>query len=125
MHVKKNDLVVIISGKERGERGKILRSLPKSNKVVVERRNVVKRHTKPNAMMGTEGGIIEREAPIHVSNVALYSPKLDGPVKTQMRYLGDGGQICETRAAAELSFENAPERIKKVRWAPKTGEIFE
>ncbi len=125
MHVKKNDLVVIVAGKERGERGKILRALPTADKVIVERRNVVKRHTKPNALLGTEGGIIEREAPIHVSNVALYSPKLDGPVKTRMRYLGDGGEVFESRTAAEASFTNAPERIKKVRWAPKTGEVFE
>jgi large subunit ribosomal protein L24 len=125
MHVKKNDTVVLISGKEKGERGTVLRVLRDSNRVVVERRNVVKRHTKPNALLGTEGGIIEREAPIHASNVALYSPKLDGPVRTQKRFLGEGGEVYETREAAAASFANPPERIRKIRWAPKTGEIFE
>ncbi len=125
MHIKKNDTVVLISGKEKGERGTVLRVLRDKNRVIVERRNVVKRHTKPNALLGTEGGIIEREASLHASNVALYSPKLDGPVKTQARYLGDGGEVFETSGAAAASFSNPPERIRKVRWAPKTGEIFE
>ena len=125
MHVKKNDTVVIISGKERGDRGKVLRVLTKENKVIVERRNVVKRHTKPNSILGVEGGIIEREAPIHASNVAIYSPKLDGAVRTQVRYLGEGGEVFVTKAEAEASYRNVPNRIRKVRWAAKTGEIFE
>ena len=125
MHVKKNDTVVIIAGKERGDRGKVLRVLPKFGKVIVERRNVVKRHTKPNAILGVEGGIMEREAPIHASNVALYSPKADGPVRTQVRYLGDSGAVFTTKAEAAASFIIAPERIRKVRWAAKTGETFE
>lgn len=125
MHVKKNDTVVIISGKERGERGTVLRVLPNQNKVIVERRNIIKRHTKPNAILGVEGGIIEREAPIHASNVAMYSPQLDGPVRTQARYLGSGGQVFVIKADALASFDAPPERIRKVRWAAKTGEIFE
>jgi large subunit ribosomal protein L24 len=125
MHVKKNDIVVIISGKERGERGRVLRVFKDQNKVVVERRNLIKRHTKPNPQLGVEGGIIEREAPIHASNVALYSPKADGPVRTQVRFLGEGGQAYGTRAEALASYRNPPERVRKVRYAQKTGEVFE
>lgn len=125
MHVKKNDIVVIITGKERGERGRVLRILKDPDRVIVERRNLVKRHTKPNAQLGVEGGIIEREAPIHASNVALYSPKANGPVRTQVRYLGEGGQAHPTRAEAFASYRNPPERIRKVRYAVKTGEVFE
>jgi large subunit ribosomal protein L24 len=125
MHVKKNDIVIITSGKEAGERGKVLRVLPKENKVIVERRNLIRRHTKPNPALGMEGGIIEREAPIHASNVSLYSPKLDGPVRTQVRYLGQGGDLFTSKAEAERSFNNPPRHIRKVRWAAKTGEVFE
>ena len=125
MHVKKNDIVVIISGKERGERGKVLRVLKSKSKVVVERRNLIKRHTKPNSMLGTEGGIIEREAPIHASNVMLYSPKADGPVRTQVRYLGHGGSHHPTSKEALVSFPTTPKRVRKVRWAQKTDEVFE
>ena len=125
MHVKKNDLVIITSGKERGERGRVLRVLKSRDRVIVERRNLVKRHTKPNTALGVEGGIIEREAPIHVSNVALYSPKADGPVRTQVRYLGEGGTPYPSRAEALASYKNPPEKVRKVRFAPKTGEVFE
>jgi len=125
MHVKKNDLVIITSGKERGEQGTVLRVIPQDSRVIVEGRNMIKRHTRPNAMLGTEGGIIEKEAPLHASNVALYSEKSDGPVRTQTRYLGDSGEVFPTKEEAAASFENPPKRIKKVRWAPKTGEVFE
>jgi large subunit ribosomal protein L24 len=125
MHVKKNDIVVIISGKERGERGRVLRVLKGAGKVIVERRNLIKRHTKPNSALGREGGIIEREAPIHASNVALYSPKLDGPVRTQVRFLGEGGATFTSQHEALASYTNPPKRIRKVRVAAKTGEVFE
>jgi large subunit ribosomal protein L24 len=125
MHIKKNDTVVIISGKERGERGTVLQILRAQNKVIVERCHLIKRHTKPNPALGTEGGIIEREAPIHASNVLLYSPKADGPVRTQVRYLGDAGEPYENREDAFASFKNPPNRVAKVRYAPKTQEVFE
>ena len=125
MHVKRNDIVVIIAGKERGERGRVLNVLTDANKVIVERHNLIKRHTKPNTALGVEGGIIEREAPIHASNVMLYSPKADGPVRTQKRYLGEGGEAFKTREEAVESYDNPPNRIRKVRYAVKTGEVFE
>ncbi len=125
MHVKKDDLVVIISGKERGNKGRILSVLQRENRVVVEGRNLVKRHTKPNPLIGREGGIVEKEAPIHVSNVLLYSEKLDGPVRTQSRFVGADGSLFATQAEALATYEDKPARVPKVRYSPKTGERFD
>ena len=72
-NLKKDDEVVVISGSEKGKRGKILAVFPSKNTVVVEGLNIVKRHTKANEQAGVEGGIIDREAPIHASNVMLAS----------------------------------------------------
>jgi len=68
VHVKKDEVVVVIAGKDKGKQGKVKRVLPKTNRVVVEGVNMVKKHTKPNAQ-NMQGGIIEMEAPIHASNV--------------------------------------------------------
>lgn len=72
-NLKKDDEVVVISGSEKGKRGKILAVFPSKNTVVVEGLNIVKRHTKANPQAGIEGGIIDKEAPIHASNVMLAS----------------------------------------------------
>ena len=72
-NLKKDDEVVVISGSEKGKRGKILAVFPSKNTVVVEGLNIVKRHTKANEQAGVEGGIIDKEAPIHTSNVMLAS----------------------------------------------------
>lgn len=72
-NLKKDDEVVVISGSEKGKRGKILAVFPSKNTVVVEGLNIVKRHTKANEQAGVEGGIIDKEAPIHASNVMLAS----------------------------------------------------
>lgn len=72
-NLKKDDEVVVISGSEKGKRGKILAVSPSKNTVIVEGLNLVKRHTKANEQAGIEGGIIDKEAPIHVSNVMLAS----------------------------------------------------
>ena len=102
-HVKKDDLVVVIAGKEKGKKGKVLKVFPKKGRVIVEGLNLVKRHTRPNQMT-QQGGIIEREAPMAISNVQLYDPKADGPVRTGRKRLEDG---------------------KKVRYSMKTGEVLD
>ena len=79
-NLKKDDEVVVIAGSEKGQRGKILKTLPTKGRVVVEGLNLVKRHTKANEQAGIEGGIIEKEAPIHASNVMLAS-KFDAKKK--------------------------------------------
>lgn len=86
MHVKKGDEVLIITGKDKGERGKIKESRPKESRVVVEGLNMVKRHMRPRGQ-GKPSGIIEMEAAIHVSNVMLICPKCDRASRTGKRFL--------------------------------------
>ncbi|OIP29298.1 MAG: 50S ribosomal protein L24 [Deltaproteobacteria bacterium CG2_30_63_29] len=125
MRIKKNDLVVILSGKERGTTGRVLRVLPDKNKVLIEGGNIVHRHTKAN-QQGSEGGIIPKEAPINASNVALYSEKTSRGVRVRARFVGTSGQLFPSHAEAAASFGDAvPSRITKVRFAPKTGEVFD
>jgi len=85
-HVKKNDMVLVVAGKEKGKSGKILRVLPKKNRVVVEKVNFVKRHSRPSGKT-RQGGIIQKEAPIHISNVLLICSKINQGVRTGKRLL--------------------------------------
>jgi len=101
MHVKKGDLVVVISGKYRGKRGKVLRVLPKTGRVVVEGVNVVKRHTKPSPK-NPQGGIVQREAPIHVSKVMLVDPETKERTRVAIRVLGDGRRVRYAKRSGEL-----------------------
>ena len=94
LHVKKNDTVMLIAGKDKTKTGKILQTLPKKDSVLVEGLNIVKRHTKSR---GNEvGGIVEKEAPVHISNVMLYCGKCAKPVRTKIKSLDDGEKtrIC-------------------------------
>ncbi|WP_404446960.1 50S ribosomal protein L24 [Sutcliffiella horikoshii] len=99
MHVKKGDKVVVISGKDKGKQGVILESYPKKDRVLVEGVNVIKKHAKPS-QENPQGGIINREAPIHVSNVMPLDPKSGEPTRVGYKVV-DG---------------------KKVRVATKSGE---
>jgi large subunit ribosomal protein L24 len=98
MHVRKNDRVIVIAGKEKGKVGRVLRVLLDSNRVLIEGLNKVKRHTKPD-QQNQQGGIVEKEAPIHASNVALVEK--DGkPTRTGSKTLEDGKKIrisCRTK----------------------------
>ena len=102
LHVKKNDTVVIIAGKDRSKSGKVISIHPKKDGVIVEGINVVKRHTKPRG--SEQGGILEKEAVIHISNVALYCGMCKKPVRTRINVLEDG---------------------KKARCCVKCGESFD
>ncbi len=86
MHVKRGDEVLVIAGKEKGKRGKIRQSLPRESRVIVEGLNVVKRHMKARGP-GKPGGIIDKEAPIHVSNVMLICPSCGRASRTGKRFL--------------------------------------
>jgi large subunit ribosomal protein L24 len=86
MHVKTGDEVQIITGKDKGKRGKIKEARPKDGRVVIEGLNIVKRHMKPRGP-GKPSGIIEMEAPLDASNVMLVCPKCDNPSRTGMRFL--------------------------------------
>ncbi len=89
LHVKKDDLVMIIAGKEKGKSGKVLRVIPEKGRVLVENLNLMKRHTRPS-QANQAGGIIEKEAPIDLSNVQLVCSACNKPARTGMRVLEDG-----------------------------------
>ncbi|MZP30264.1 50S ribosomal protein L24 [Heliobacterium undosum] len=95
VHVRKGDLVQVITGKDAGKKGKIIEVIPAKNRVVVEKVNVVKRHSKPSKA-NPQGGIIEKEAPIDASNVMIFCPKCDRPVRSGHKFLenGDKARIC-------------------------------
>lgn len=92
MHVKKGDTVYVLTGRDRGKRGQIISSIPRRERVVVEKLNLMKRHQKPS-MEYPEGGIITVEAPMHVSNVMLVCGSCDKPTRTGKRYLDDGTKV--------------------------------
>ncbi|EHR3662104.1 50S ribosomal protein L24 [Listeria monocytogenes] len=102
MHVKKGDKVKVITGKDKGKSGKVLAAFPKKDRVLIEGINMVKKHTKPSNI-NPQGGILNVEAPIHVSNVMLIDPKTGVPTRVGYEVKGD----------------------KKVRVAKKSGEVID
>jgi large subunit ribosomal protein L24 len=103
LKVRKNDTVVVISGKDKGKRGRVIEVLPKLARVRVEGVNKIKRHTKPNPQKNVKGGIVERESPLHVSNVALVDPKSDKPTRVRIKVMADGTRVrMATRSGLQL-----------------------
>lgn len=102
MFIKKNDTVVIMTGKNKGAKGKVLFAFPKTTKVIVEGVNMVTKHKKPNRKV-QQGGIVHQEAPIHVSNVMLLDPKTKTPTRVRFEMRND----------------------KKVRVSVKSGEVID
>lgn len=88
----KGDDVVVLSGKDRGKRGNVLRVLV-TDKVLVENVNIVKRHTKPNPQRSIAGGIVQKEMPIHISNIALFNPVTKKADRVGVRVLADGRKV--------------------------------
>jgi large subunit ribosomal protein L24 len=97
--IKKGDTVVVITGKAKGQRGEVLRI--DGDKVVVQNVNVVKRHTKPNPQANQAGGIIEREAAIHISNVMLFNPATNKGERVGVKTLDDGRKVRIYRSTGE------------------------
>ena len=93
LRIRKNDTVEVISGKDKGKRGRVIEVLPKVERVRVEGVNKIKRHTKPNPQKNVKGGIVERENPLHVSNVALIDPKSDKPTRIGIKTMPDGTRV--------------------------------
>ena len=100
-HVRKGDTVVVVAGKERGKKGKVLRVIPEKGRVVVERINMIKKHQKPTQKI-RQGGIIEREGAIHLSNVMLVDPNSDKPTRVGMKALSDGKKVRVARRSGEM-----------------------
>jgi large subunit ribosomal protein L24 len=91
MRIRRNDEVIVISGKDKGKTGKVLRTEPKKHRVFVEGLNIVKRHQRPSPMNpNAQAGVIEREGPIHVSNVALLDPREKKPTRVGTTVTSDG-----------------------------------
>ncbi len=101
INFKKDDKVKVIAGKDKGKIGKVLRVYQKKNRVLIENINMMKRHTRPNAQ-NRQGGIIEKEAPIHWSNVMLMCNKCMTPVRVKMQILEDGKKRRTCRKCDEF-----------------------
>jgi large subunit ribosomal protein L24 len=104
VHIKKGDTVMVVAGKDKGKTGTVKRVLRERNRVVVEGLNLVKKAVKPNPMLGNSGGLVEMEAPLHMSNVMVYDLKSNKATRVKRVVVGKG------------------EDQKRVRVAVKTGE---
>ena len=100
--IRKGDRVVVIAGRDKGKIGEVLKVLPKENRAIVQGVNIVKRHQRPT--QDQPGGIVEKEAPIHISNLAHIDPKDNRPTRVGFRILDDG---------------------RKVRYAKRSGEVID
>jgi large subunit ribosomal protein L24 len=101
MHVVKNDTVKILSGKYRGKTGKVLKVFRDEKRVIVEGVNIIKKHSKPT-QKNPQGGIIEKEASVHVSNVMVIDPKTNEPTRIGYKYLDDGTKLRYSKKSGEM-----------------------
>ena len=100
--IRKGDEVIVVAGGSKGTRGTVLSVLTSSNRVLVEGVNFVKKHVKPNPQKGVEGGIVEKEAPLQISNVALYNPATEKADRVGFKFLEDGKKVRYFKSNNEL-----------------------
>jgi large subunit ribosomal protein L24 len=93
LHIKKEDQVQVLAGRDKGKTGRVLRVFPARGRAIVENINVVRRHTRQNPQRNIQGGIVEREAPIHLSNLMVLCPECDAAVRVGVQYLSDGKKV--------------------------------
>ena len=105
MNIIKNDTVKVVSGNHKGKVGKVLKVFPKSRRIIVEKVHLVKRHQKQRSQTD-KGGIIEKEAPIHVSNVLLVCPKCSKPTRTGVGTLANGKKVRVCKSCNEMLAAN-------------------
>ncbi len=101
MKIRKNDTVLVIAGKDKGKKGKVRKAIPRDHKVIVEGVNMIKRHSRARGV-ARQAGIIELEAPIHVSNVMLICGKCNKPTRVGYRFLDDGRKVRICRSCDEV-----------------------
>ncbi len=101
MKVVKNDTVLVISGNYKGKKGKVLKVYPKESRVIVEGVNFIKRHTRPT-QKNPQGGIVEKEAPVQISNLMVVCPKCDTPSRLGRKVLEDGKRVRICRSCEEM-----------------------
>ena len=99
LKIKKGDNVMVIAGRDRGKTGEVIRVMPDEGRLLVQGVNMVKRHTAPRP--GQPGGIVEKEAPVHISNLALIDPKTDKPTRVGYKFLDDGRKVRVARRSGE------------------------
>lgn len=87
--IRRNDQVIVTTGRDRGKRGRVIKVIPEKNRLIVEGVNIVKRHTRPNPQRNIKGGILEREAPLHASNVQIVCPECGKMTRVGHRIQGD------------------------------------
>ena len=102
IRIRKNDTVVIIAGKDAGKRGKVLKVLREKGRVIVQGVNFIKRHTRPNPQRNIKGGVAEREAAIHVSNVMVVAGEDDRRTRIGSKTLSDGKKVRISRRTGEV-----------------------
>jgi len=101
MKIRRNDVVLVIAGKDKGKRGKVHLALPREEQVIVEGANMIKKHSRARGV-ARQAGIIEREAPIHVSNVMLMCNKCNRPTRVGFRFLEDGRKVRICHSCREV-----------------------
>jgi large subunit ribosomal protein L24 len=101
MHVVKNDMVKILSGKYSGKSGKVLKVFPDQGRIIVEGVNIIKKHTKPS-QNNQQGGIVEKESSIHVSNVMVIDPKTNEATRVGYKFLEDGEKVRISKKSGEM-----------------------
>jgi large subunit ribosomal protein L24 len=99
--IRQGDDVIVLTGRDKGKRGTVLRVIP-NERVLVDNVNVVKKHERPNPNKGQTGGIIEKEAPIHISNIALYNPNRKKADRVGSKFLEDGRKVRIFRSDDEV-----------------------
>ena len=99
--IRRNDNVVVTTGKDSGKRGRVLKVLPTKNRLIVEGVNLIKRHTRPNPQRNIKGGIVEREGSLAISNVLVVCSRCDRPVRTGIKFLADGRKVRICRKCGE------------------------
>ncbi|MDW5415107.1 50S ribosomal protein L24 [Iodobacter sp. CM08] len=100
--IRKGDEIIVITGKDNGKRGTVLRVIPAEDRVVVEGVNVVKKHQKPNPMRGVQGGIVEKTMPVHISNVALFNTATGKADRVGFKTLEDGHKVRFFKSSGEV-----------------------
>lgn len=100
LHIRKEDTVIVIRGKDKGKKGRVLRTYPREHRVLVEGVNMVKKHARPS-QQNPQGGILNQEAPIHASNVMLVDPKTGEPTRIGFRKLDNGEKVRIARKSGE------------------------
>ena len=91
--IRRNDTVIVVTGKDNGKKGRVLKVLPEKNRLIVEGVNLIKRHTRPNPQKNIKGGIVEREASLHASNVQLVCPECNKMTRVGRKILTDGRKV--------------------------------